>query len=249
MYIRQLSAVLAILAASSRASPMPQESSGPTVLNPDDIVVVGADNSVQIMKDYEYDQLVRRAESASIKARASAWDEVAVRDMLHENRPRGCEESEEIQVLTDETFLNWDTAVSPVASAAGGDATVTITDGYSLANSVTVSAGASLGPIEKLLTINFHVDYSETWTTTQTQGFLFKVPEGQFGLVVTQANVRRITGNYLSGCTDNWEKTSFSSDSYTSQSYGDLSWVQGIIRLCNSTSYPVPYCIGEGSHY
>ncbi|RYP68600.1 hypothetical protein DL771_006572 [Monosporascus sp. 5C6A] len=253
MFIRQLSVGLAVLAASSHATPMPQSlaSSLPagTVLKPDDVVIVGADNSVRIMKDYEYDQLDSATKSAKSHATMPESDVVAARDVLRQSRPRGCQESDEIQVLSDETFLNWDTPVSPVVSAAGGKSTVSLTKGYSITNSLSVGVGASAGLIKDILSLSFTVDYSQSWTTDSSQSFTFEVPDGQFGLVVTQAKTRRLTGNYLSGCTDNWEKTSFMSDTYTSQSYGNMEWVQGVIRLCNSTSYPVPYCIGDGSHY
>ncbi|KXH38347.1 hypothetical protein CSIM01_09692 [Colletotrichum simmondsii] len=71
---------------------------------------------------------------------------------------------------------------------------------------------------------------------------------GDYGLVVSQPNVRRVTGNIFSGCTDSPTVDAFTSDSYSDQSYGNLAWVKGVIRLCNSTTYPVPYCIGQGEH-
>ncbi|RYP58760.1 hypothetical protein DL769_008818 [Monosporascus sp. CRB-8-3] len=250
MFIRQLSIGLAVLAASSHATPMPQalDSSAATVLKPDDVVIISADKSVRIMKDYEYDELTSATESATSHATMPESDVVAARDVLRQRLPRDCQESDEIQVLSDETFLNWDVPVSPVVSAAGGTSTVSLTQGYSISNTLSVGVGATLGLIEDILSLTFTVDYSQSWTTTSSQSFTFEVPDGQFGLVVTQAKTRRLTGNYLSGCTDNWEKTSFVSDTYTSQSYGNMEWVEGVIRLCNSTSYPVPFCIGTGSH-
>ncbi|RYO76380.1 hypothetical protein DL766_008221 [Monosporascus sp. MC13-8B] len=253
MFTRQLSVGLAVLAASSHATPAPQPLdsllSAGTVLKPDDIIIVGADQSVHIMKDYEYDQLDSATKSATSHATMPESGVVAARDVLRQSRPRGCEESDEIQLLSDETFLNWDVAVSPVVSAAGGTTSVSLTKGHSISNSLSVGVGASLGIVESILSLSFSVDYSQSWTTQSTQSFTFAVPAGQFGVVVTQAKTRRRTGNYLSGCTDNWKKTSFVSDTYTSQSYGNMEWVQGVIRLCNSTTYPVPYCIGTGSHY
>ncbi|RYP02148.1 hypothetical protein DL764_005943 [Monosporascus ibericus] len=252
MFIRQLSVGLAVLAASSHATPMPQSSGSSlpagTILKPDDVIIVGADNSVHVMKDYEYDQLDSDTKSAQSHATMPESDVVAARDVQRQSR-RGCQESTEIQVLTDETFLNWDTPVSPVVSAAGGKSSVSLSKGYSITNSLSVGVGASVSAITDILSLSFSVDYSQSWTTQTSQSFTFEVPEGQFGLIVTQAKTRRLTGNYFSGCTDNWDKTSFMSDTYTSQSYGNMEWVQGVIRLCNSTSYPVPYCIGSGSHY
>ena len=79
-------------------------------------------------------------------------------------------------------------------------------------------------------------------------GSAYTVPEGQFGRIVSQPLTRRVQGYVYSGCTDSPSKETFMSDTYTSQSYGNLEWVQGVIRLCNSTTYPIPFCIGDGVH-
>lgn len=90
--------------------------------------------------------------------------------------------------------------------------------------------------------------YSETWTTTETTTFTFNVPSGQYGLVVSNPYTHRVAGNVLSGCTDSPTSDAFTVDSYTSATYGSLSWVEGPITLCNSSTYPVPYCVGSGTH-
>lgn len=92
------------------------------------------------------------------------------------------------------------------------------------------------------------IDVSESWTTTDTQTYTFSVPEGQYGVVVSNPNAHRLTGNVLSGCTDSPTSEPFVSDSYTSESFGSLSWVTGPIGLCNSSTYPVPFCVGTGTH-
>ncbi|GKT43508.1 uncharacterized protein ColSpa_03689 [Colletotrichum spaethianum] len=221
------------LIGAAAAAPAP----APVALNFDDVIVVGEDGTHQIMKSAEYDALQARA--ALVPAPAIKSPEGVSR--------RGCEESTEIQVLTDDEFLNWDVAISPVLSSNGGSATVSVANGYSIANSVSVTAGMT-ATVEKVLGLSLSVSYSETWTTTETQTIGFTVPDGQYGLVVSQPSVHRVTGNVLSGCTDSPSKTEFTSDTYTSQSYGNLAWVKGVIRLCNSTTYPVPYCIGNGEH-
>ncbi|EXF85146.1 hypothetical protein COL5a_002436 [Colletotrichum fioriniae] len=222
------------LIGAAVAAPAP----GPAPLNFDDVIVVGEDGSHTVMKASEYDALERRA--ALPVAPAPALGDVLSR--------RGCDESTEVQVLTDEEFLNWDIAVSPVVTAAGNDVAVSVDSGYSLANSVTVTAGLSTTIAKIALGVSLSVSYAKTWTTTQSQNLRFTVPDGQYGLVVSQPNVRRVTGNIFSGCTDSPSVDAFTSDTYADQSYGNLAWVKGVIRLCNSTSYPVPYCIGQGEH-
>ncbi|EFQ27408.1 hypothetical protein CGRA01v4_04487 [Colletotrichum graminicola] len=215
------------------AAPAPS----PVALNFDDVVVVGHDGTHQIMKSAEYDAL---QQSGSALAPAPP---LKIRDVSR----RDCAQSTEIQIMSDDEFLNWDVAISPVLSSNGGAATVSVSNGYSIANTVTVNAGIT-ATIEKVIGLSLSVSYAQSWTTTETQTIGFSVPEGQFGVVVSQPSVRRVTGNVLSGCTDSPDKSSFVSDTYTSQSYGSLSWVKGVIRLCNSTTYPIPYCIGQGTH-
>ncbi|TEA13181.1 hypothetical protein C8034_v005021 [Colletotrichum sidae] len=227
-------AALGLLGAAA-AAPKPM----PVALSYDDVIVVGENGSHQVMKAYEYDALQARAERQVAPAVTTRPDELAA---------RGCAEQTEVQVTSDEEFLNWDVAISPVLSSVGGSATVSVANGYSLANTVTVSASATLSIAKLALGISLSVSYAETWTTTETQTLGFTVPDGQYGLVVSQPNVRRVKGNIFSGCTDSPAVTEFTSDTYSSQSYGNLNWVKGVIRLCNSTTYPVPYCIGEGSH-
>ncbi|KAL0939862.1 uncharacterized protein CTRU02_206472 [Colletotrichum truncatum] len=211
----------------------------PVALQYDDVVVVGEDGSHQIMKSAEYDAL---------QARASLEVAPAVLPRSEGVSARGCAESTEVQVLSDDEFLNWDIAISPVLSSIGGSATVSVANGYSLSNTVTVSSGITGSFAEGVLGLSLSVSYAQSWTTTETQTLGFTVPEGQYGLVVSQPNVRRVKGNILSGCTDSPKKTEFTSDTYSSQNYGNLNWVKGVIRLCNSTTYPVPYCNGEGAH-
>ncbi|WYZ33997.1 hypothetical protein EsH8_I_000273 [Colletotrichum jinshuiense] len=210
----------------------------PVALNFDDVIVVGENGAHQIMKSAEYDAL---------QARAALTTAPAIKDIEGVSR-RGCAESTEVQVTSDSEFLNWDVAISPVLSSLGGSATVSVANGYSIANSVTVGSSVTGSFAEGVLGISLSVSYSETWTTTETQTLGFTVPDGQYGLVVSQPSVRRVTGNILSGCTDSPTKSEFTSDTYSSQSYGNLAWVKGVIRLCNSTTYPVPYCNGNGEH-
>lgn len=86
------------------------------------------------------------------------------------------------------------------------------------------------------------------WTTSDSQTFTYWVPAGQYGVVVSNPYVRRVTGNLVTGCTDSPSYEPFTSDSYTDQTYSGMSWVKGPIVLCNNTAYPIPYCVGTGTH-
>ncbi|KAI0886536.1 uncharacterized protein GGS22DRAFT_158107 [Annulohypoxylon maeteangense] len=238
MQFRDLISFLAVVGAAS-AAPRPQP------LSFDDVVILAEDGSYSIVKEAEYADIVARnnlqpASPMEIEARTAAY--------ASKSR-RACGNSNEVQVTSDTKFLNWDVAMSPVVSAQGGSASVTLSSGYMLANSVSITATEGV-IVEAVLTATLSVSYTQTWTSTETQAFAYTVPEGQFGVVVSQPLVRRVQGNYISGCVDAPDKkVPFTSDTYTNQVYGGgLNWVQGVIRLCNSTTYPVPFCIGEGSH-
>lgn len=204
-------------------------------LSHDDVVLLGKDGVPHIMKAAEFDALeTRPAAPAPFKSSRRL-------------RRQDCDESSEVQVTSEEEFLNWDVAISPIVSAASGKAMVMVTSGHSLSNAITIGSSVK-GSILDVIELALSVDYSRTWTTTEMQSLTFEVPAGQHGLVVSQPYVRRVQGNYLDGCNSDWKKTPFVSDVYESESHGDFQWVKGIIRLCNSTEYPIPYCMGEGSH-
>lgn len=102
--------------------------------------------------------------------------------------------------------------------------------------------------LEKLLGVDMPGKGTWTWTTSDDQTFTFQVPQGQYGLVVSNPYVRRVTGNYISGCVDSPSYEPWQTTTYSTQSYTNMEWVEGPIRLCNSTTYPVPYCVGSGTH-
>ena len=213
----------------------------PMALSYDDVIVLKADGKSEIIKAADFDQKQARAGDSSV-ARTNSLNPSNI-------APRGCDKSKEVQVLSDTEFLNWDVAISPVVSSLGGEtASVAVTDGYMIANSLTVTEGVNCTPVKDILQLTYSISYAETWTTQQSQTLTFTVPDNMYGVIVSQPYVHRIQGNVLSGCTDNPSNTTFMSDTYTSQSYGDLNWVKGVIRLCSSETYPIPYCIGDGNH-
>lgn len=243
-------------------SAAPKQQQQPRELTYDDVILPRPDGSYEVMKKWEWSHLEQRMERearsrAMENKRAALAGEtvpagVAGREALA-RRADDCEKSEEIQMLTDEYFTNWDVAMSPVIGAQGGNAMVAVSKGYTIANQVTVSVGTIMGPFPPVypwLQITAGIDTSKTWTSSDTQTFTFTVMPGDYGVVVSNPYTRRITGNYRSGCTDSPTIDPFVSDSYEDQVFGDmeLSWVKGPIYLCNSTTYPVPFCNGEGEH-
>ncbi|CAI0654096.1 unnamed protein product [Colletotrichum noveboracense] len=229
-----LSAAAAAAVAVSQPAPYP--------LRFDDVVAVNEDGSHRILKTAEYDALLARVAPKTVQATVPSTEGGGL-------ARRDCGRSTEVQVESDEEFLNWDVAISPILSSHGGTATVSVAKGYSVGNSVSLSSTANAAFAKVALSISLSVNYAQRWTTSDSQTLSFTVPEGQHGLVVSQPLVRRVTGRLLTGCSHRPTSASFTSDTYTDQSFGNLDFVKGVIRLCNSTVYPVPYCNGQGFHY
>lgn len=255
MFTKHATTIIAL--AGCLASAIPAGPKAPRLLAHDDVVLPRADGGFDVMKDWEWETIERRLEREARTAQAKRSD--ALTNVPREDVPnflagellgaRDCEESKELQVLEDSEFTDWDVAMSPVLGATGGTATVMVTKGYSVANAVTVSVEEDITFVPEALSVSMGIQTTETWTTTDTQTFSFIVNPGQYGVVVSNPLTRRVAGNVLSGCTDAPEVATFSSDSRSSQTFaGDLTWVAGPIRLCNSTTYPVPFCVGDGEH-
>lgn len=261
MFTKHATTIIALAGCLASAIPAgPPKQVAPRLLAHDDVVLPRADGGFDVMKDWEWETIERRLEREARTARAKRSADLSTNaPRTDEDVPnflagellgaRDCEESKELQVLEDSEFTDWDVAMSPVLGATGGTATVMVTKGYSVANAVTVSVQEDLTFVPDALKVSLGISTTETWTTTDTQTFSFIVNQGEYGVVVSNPLTRRVAGNVLSGCTDSPEVATFSSDSRSSQTFaGDLSWVAGPIRLCNSTTYPVPFCVGDGEH-
>ncbi|KAL1868891.1 hypothetical protein Daus18300_005727 [Diaporthe australafricana] len=216
----------------------------PRILTFDDVIVPNDDGSYSVMKDFEYGIQKSKREMLNRRAKHSP---PTIRSA--EALDKRCDESTEVQVLTDVNFNNWDVAMSPVIANTGSSmATVAVTKGYSVSNSLSITESATYTIVPEVLTVSLSITVKTEWTTSDSQTFTYWVPSGQNGVVVSNPYVRRVTGNLVTGCSDAPSYEPFTSDSYTSQTYSEMSWVKGPIILCNSTAYPVPFCTGEGVH-
>lgn len=232
----------------------------PRKLQFDDVILVGADNSMSIMKEAEYErrhahhQSIQMLKNTKGEAEYSQYKEAPPRPQyLPSNEPRRkCLESTETQVLLDTLMTDWDVPLSPVIGNRGHSRTsVSVTQGYSLYTEIVIETDTEglLKPVADQFLMHVKgIDSDLNWRTSQDLSITFEVPPGQYGVIISQPFVRRIEGKILTGCTDAPQVHPFWTNSFTSKSYGDLAWVDGIIRMCNSSSYPVPYCNGWGEH-
>lgn len=124
---------LAALLGFATASPLT-----PQVLQHDDVLLL-RDGKATVMKSWDY-TLEEDKRQVQQRREARAAPKVRAEKRNNDLEAR-CEESTEVQVLTDTHFNNWDVAMSPVVGNTGSsDASIAVAEGYSIADSVSVSS-------------------------------------------------------------------------------------------------------------
>ncbi|KAH7057175.1 hypothetical protein B0J12DRAFT_568050 [Macrophomina phaseolina] len=235
----------------------------PTILEMDDVVLYG-EGKTQIVKRHEWQAMeeerlahlnekVRRRQVEFLPAHGPPTNYEGPAAPLTK---RQCSDGEvdEVKVTNEEHFLQWDVRMSPVITARYDQATVSMTQGYQLSNSVSVQSGVDVGPIEKMLTLSYRVTFEQSWTTIESQAYTYFLrptneSEAMHGCIVSNPVTTRYTGEYLTGCAENPHREPFSATVYAEeQKSGGLTWVEGAIGLAASTQYPVPCLIGECEH-
>jgi hypothetical protein len=225
----------------------------PRALSEDEIIVFGKGGRVEVMNKTSY-ALLSSPESPVFNLTSSTPTTISTIQNAASKRSPGtgtvdarCSKETIYSMNPVSSFLNWDVIMSSVVHASTGDASVAVTAGYSITNTIDVSVSTSLTLIENYLSTTYSIDYSQSWSSSYSAGYTFTVPSGKYGAVVSNPLTTRHSGSVDIGCVGYAETTTFQADSYSSKSYGDLSWVEGTISLCTSTSYPMPMCIGSGT--
>ncbi|KAK0109528.1 hypothetical protein ONS95_002216 [Cadophora gregata] len=219
----------------------------PRTLNPDEIIVYG-EGRVEIMNKTAWESL----QNGAMIGRPAAIhpDLVSGTGPVNSTASTLNKRCDSITVFTPnpvQTFLDWDVLMSSVIHATGDSATVSVTEGYSISNSVSVTAGLSAAIPETFLTASFGISYSETWSSTYSAAYTFGVPDGKYGAVVSNPWTTRHSGFVDSGCVGSASRAFYQADSYTSKASGGLSWVDGTISLCTGDEFPLKRCLGEGT--
>ncbi|KAF2174729.1 hypothetical protein K469DRAFT_743579 [Zopfia rhizophila CBS 207.26] len=148
----------------------------------------------------------------------------------------------------DQDFLGWDVPMSRVVYASTADVTITAVEGYSIGNSITVSTSSELTLVKDFLSMSMGIDYSQSWQSSYSTETTFTVPKGKYGVVVSNPWTHRKSGTVFKGrIGSEGELTTYHADSFSSKSYGELSWVDGVITVCVGDTYPLPRCLGEGT--
>jgi hypothetical protein len=218
-----------------------------TGLGTNDVLIFGNDGRVEVWSKERYDALVSLdLTSATPLSQTAPRNTTTISERNPELNARACKWNTVIVPNEDQTFLDWDKPMTSVVHTTASTASVQISTGYSLSNSVSVSNSADLTLVKDFLSVSFSFKYSQTWTTTTTSAYTFDVPVGSFGAIVSNPRTLRKTGTVWKGCIGSAEASTYQADSYSSQSYNDLAWVTGTISLCTGTTYPLPMCVGSG---
>jgi hypothetical protein len=156
-----------------------------------------------------------------------------------------------VQIQQTQNFLNWDVPMSSVVQGdRNGKTTISVTSGYTIANSIGVSASSSYTFIKDVLQSTLSISYTKTWTSSYAVAYTFGVTPWKYGVVVSRPRTTRRTGRHLAGCVGSMKTVStFTADSYYQGSFNSLNWVQGAITTCERSSYPVARCLGGGHLY
>lgn len=153
-------------------------------------------------------------------------------------------------LVTDTTqhFVDWDVQMSPVVCAVG-PMTISVTEGYSVANSVSVSAGMDYTWIADKLKSTFGVNFQRTWTTTTSVAVGGTVPNGNCGCMIWKPLTTRRYGSVYEGCIGALKKTgTFMADDRGTGSYNGVQWISGARSLCykKGKNPPLSRCQGGG---
>lgn len=143
-------------------------------------------------------------------------------------------------------FLGWDVQMSEVVK--GAPTTISVSSGYQISNTISVGTSASFTLVKDFLEASLSIDYSTSWTSSQSQQFTAEVPVGQYGAFVSNPWTNRESGNvFEGGIGSEGSLTYYQADSFDNKQFDSMSWVDGVISLCTGDAFPLTRCLGEGT--
>lgn len=152
--------------------------------------------------------------------------------------------------LADEKFLGWDIAMSSIVHANEADATASMAQGQSIANSISVGTTMT-ATVEKFLSVATTITYQYTETATLTGTVTMTIPKNKWGAIISNPLTNRKRGYVFNGQPGSGQYEYYQADSYTQDTYSygpnSLSWVKGVVTTCLGDSYPLKRCLGDGS--
>ncbi|PVH92823.1 hypothetical protein DM02DRAFT_604794 [Periconia macrospinosa] len=157
--------------------------------------------------------------------------------------------SSSIVVDTVQQFVDWDVQMSPVVCASV-PMTVSVAQGFSVSNTVSVSAGLDLTFVKDRLKSSLGINYSKSWTTAYTVTVTATVPVGQCGTLIWKPTTIRRYGSVYEGCPGSLRKTgTFMADEHPSAAFEGFSWIGGARGFCSKPGDNPPLSRCQGSGY
>ncbi|KUJ07874.1 uncharacterized protein LY89DRAFT_702272 [Mollisia scopiformis] len=247
------STVLSLFSAASlvAAAVIPDLTLARRNLTENEVIVWGSNGRVEVMNKSEF-ALLASESSQSFNLTSSTpvlLNNTAFNHSLSSRAlsSRSCSSDSYFTMNPASTFLNWDVPMSSVLHATSPSTSVSVTEGYTISNTIQIGVSSTLTIVESFLSTTFSINYSESWSSSYSAAYTFAIPEGKYGVVVSNSMTTRHSGYVDVGCIGSTERTYFQADSYNSKAYGGLSWVDGTISLCTGDTYPVPMCLGGGT--
>lgn len=222
-------------------------------LRADDVVLYG-NGRYQIMKRSDFDELEKYRTNGIVPPKPSYLDDTMYHGPGNDSTdptaaaPIGKRDNSVTLIIpgAPNRFLGWDVQMSEVVR--GAPTTVTVSSGYSISNTISVGVSSTFTLVKDFLQTSVSIDYSQSWTSTQTQSFSAPVPEGKYGAFVSNPWTNRQSGNVFQGVIGSDGSLSYyQADSFESKQFGSMNWVDGVISLCTGDAFPLPRCLGEGT--
>lgn len=141
-----------------------------------------------------------------------------------------------------------DVLMSQVTKGGPTPTRIFVSSGYDVANSIAVGTSVDVTLIKDFLSASASIDYTQTWTSTQSQQFSAEVPEGKYGAFVSNPWTNRKSGNVFQGVIGSEGTLSYyQADSFDAKQFSQMNWVDGVISLCIGDEFPLKRCLGEGT--
>lgn len=231
------------LLTSSLAAPTP------IAITDDDVILYGT-GRFSIVKRSDIDELDAARSSGVVPPKPGYLDNTLFTYAGNEtNTPSSHKTKRDTTLIVpgrNSRFLGWDVLMSQVVK--GAPTSISISSGYSISNTISVGVSSQLTLIKDFLSVSMHIEYSQSWQSTQSQQFQVSVPEGKYGAFVSNPWTNRASGNIWTGnIGGEGSLTYYQADSFEAKKFDTMEWVDGVISLCTGDEFPLKRCLGEGT--
>lgn len=222
-------------------------------LNEDDVILFSKDGQFKVVPRSEYDVHFNDIASATPEQHHGNFVNVEEKPtsqniVKRQDIDKSCDKHSVFSVRPTERYINWDVPMSSVVRApANSSASVSVSSGYWIGNSLRVSSSRNLEDVKLFIVKSLGVAYDKSWTTTFSAGYSYTIPKGRYGAIVSNPLTTKHSGYLDIGCIGRTTRTEYSFESYNSKDFAQMKWVDGVISLCLGDTYPLPKCLGNGT--